>query len=157
MSRQRTEDDDIGNRVTADTVTAVDTANHFTRCIRARNDLMRGIQHFRFSVDGHAAHGVVYTWRNLNGVERAFVNRSTQRGGTTEIFIVLFFHKAIVTFKRGKERMIVNAQFVRQFARRAGAGHQAFRNVLVSRFVFRSDMLIKHDVSVMFRQRDDCR
>lgn len=76
MAREGTEDDDIRDRVTADAVTAMDTANHFTRGVGAANRLLCHIQHFAIGINGHAAHSVVYPWGNTNGVERAFVSPS---------------------------------------------------------------------------------
>ncbi len=155
MSGKGTKNNDICHRVTADTVAAMDPADHFARSKCPRQHVVVAVQHAGFGVDGHTAHGVVYARRNLNGVERPFVDGRTQRGGATKIIVVLFFNKAVVALQRCQELVIIHTQRFRQGFRRAGAGHEAFCDVLICGFVFSTDMLVKDDVRVFFRQRDD--
>lgn len=155
MSCKGTKNNDIRHRVTADTVAAVDPPDHFTRRKRTRQYVVVAVQHAGFGVDGHAAHGVVHAWRNLNSVERPFVDGRTQRGGTTKIVIVLFFNETVLTFQGREESVVVHTERFRQRFWRAGAGHEAFRNVLIRGFVFGTYVLVKDDVRVFLRQRDD--
>lgn len=99
MSCKRTKNNDICHRVTADTVTAVDPADHFTGRKRPWQHVVVAVQHAGFGVDGYAAHGVMHARRNLNGIERPFVDGRTQRGGTAKIIVMLFFNKAVVALK----------------------------------------------------------
>src|SRR5471032_3229615 len=65
-SCKNTEDDDIRNGIPANSVTAVDTPDHFTGGERAVQGLLLAVQHAGFGVDGHAAHGVVNPRRDAN-------------------------------------------------------------------------------------------
>lgn len=100
MSCKRTKNNDICHRITADAVTAVDAPDNLTRSKRSRQYVVVAVQHAGIGIDGHAAHGVVNPWCNLNGVERPFVDWRTQRGGTSKVVIVLFLHKDVVAFQR---------------------------------------------------------
>ncbi|MNS58333.1 hypothetical protein D3C72_912490 [compost metagenome] len=135
----------------------MDAADHFTRREGTRNDLVFAVQHASFGVDGHAAHGVVHARCDANGMERAFVDRGAQRSGATKIIVVLFFHKAVVTLQGVEEGVVIHPQGFSQRFWRAGTGHQAFGYVLIRRFVFRANVLIKDDVSVFLWQRDNLR
>ena len=53
--------------------------------------------------------------------------------------------------------MVIHPQFLRQFTRRAGAGDEAFGDVLIGSFVFRPHMLVKDNVRIVFRQGDNRR
>lgn len=98
MAREGTEDNDIGHCVTADAVTAVDAANHFTCGKSARNRLLTGVQYRGFRIDGHATHRVVNPRGDANRMVRAFINRRAQRGSAAKIIVMLFFNKAIIAF-----------------------------------------------------------
>ena len=110
MSGKGTKNNDVCHRVTTDTVTAVDPADHFTRSKCPWQHVVVAVQHAGFSVDGHTAHGVVHARRNLNGVERPFIDWRTQRGGTAKIIVVLFLDKAVVAFQRCQEGVMIHAQ-----------------------------------------------
>ena len=116
---------------------------------------MVAVQHASFGVDGHAAHGVVHARCNLNGVEWPFIDWRTQRGGTSKVVIVLFFNETVVTFQGRQESVVIHAERFRQRFWRAGAGHEAFSDVLIRGFVFGANMLVKDDVRVFLRQGDD--
>ena len=100
MSGKRTKNNDICHRITTDAVTAVDTPDNLTRSKRSRQYVVVAVQHAGFCIDGHTAHGVVHARRNLNGIERPFVDRRTQRGGAAKISFKLFLHKAGVAYDR---------------------------------------------------------
>ena len=133
------------------------TANHFACGIRPWDNMVLGVKHFSVAVDGYAAHGVVDTWCNLDCMERPFVNRCAQCGGTAKILIVLLLNKAVVALKRGEKRVVIDTKLLCQFTRGAGAGDQATGDVLICGFVFCANMFVKHNVSVLFRQRDNRR
>ena len=98
---------------------------------------------------------MVHARCNLNGVERPFIDRRAQRGGTTKIVIMLFFNEAVVTFQRREESVVIHTQRFSQGFWRAGAGHETFCDVLIRGFVFGTYVLVKDDVCVFLRQRDD--
>ncbi len=79
----------------------------------------------------------------------------TQCGLTTKIFVMLFFHKDVVTFQRGQEGMHVHTQFVRQLTRAISTHHKTFADILISRLVVQANLFIEHDVGVVFWQTDD--
>ena len=133
----------------------MDPADHFTGRKRTWQHVVVAVQHAGFGVDGHAAHGVVHARCNLNGVEWPFIDWRTQRGGTSKVVIVLFLHKDVVAFQRCQELVVIHPQRFRQGFWRAGAGNKPFRDVLIRGFIFDANMLVKDDVSVFLRQRDD--
>ncbi len=110
MSGKRTKNNDVCHCVTADAVATVDTTDHFTGGKRPWQHVVVIIQHAGFGVDGHATHSVMNARRNLNGVERPFVDRRTQRGGTAKVIIVLFFHKTVIAFQRRQELVVIHPQ-----------------------------------------------
>ncbi|MNZ54784.1 hypothetical protein D3C78_726960 [compost metagenome] len=116
---------------------------------------MGAIQNTGLRIDSHAAHGVMHTGGDADRVEWPFVDRRTQRSGATKIIIVLLFNKPVIAFKRRQERVVIHTQRLRQRFRRAGAGHQAFGDVFIGSFVFCPNVLIKNDVRVFLRQRDN--
>ena len=97
-TRHGAENDDIGDRITADTVTAMQTTSHFACSKHTRNNVTVHIQHFSISVDGDTTHGVMHTGCDTDRVERAFMNRVTQRRGAAKVCIMLFFNEDIIAF-----------------------------------------------------------
>jgi hypothetical protein len=93
MAREGTEDNDICHRVTADAVTAVDPAHHFTGGKSAA--ITCGCVQHAVSVLMVTPPMVWCTPGRSNGVERAFIDRRTQRGGTAKVIIMLFFNKPL--------------------------------------------------------------
>ena len=97
-TRHGAENDDIGDRITADTVTTMQTTSYFTGRKHTRNHVTVYIQHFSISVNGDTTHSMMHARRNTDRVERAFMNRVTQRRGAAKVFIMLFFNEEIIAF-----------------------------------------------------------
>ena len=79
------ERDDVSNGVAADTVRAVDTAGHFTGCIKPRNYLALTVKDASLRIDAGTAHRVVTAHAEGTGIERRLFDLAAEHlFGTTE-------------------------------------------------------------------------
>ena len=87
-------DHKVGHGGAAQTVCAVHAAGHLTGCKQAGDGGAVSLQHLGGAVDGHAAHGVVHTGGDLDGVEGAVV-QGIGKAGTAKVGVVLGLHIAV--------------------------------------------------------------
>ncbi len=71
LSYALAEDDDIGNGISANSVFTMQPTSYFTGCKETWNDLVIRSDHFCVRVDLHAAHRVVDTRSDGDGVVRS--------------------------------------------------------------------------------------
>ena len=72
LTRDASEYDDVGDRVAAQAVFAVDAAGHFARCIQTGDHAPVGLYDLRLAVDFDTAHRVVYGGHCFQNIKRRF-------------------------------------------------------------------------------------